>query len=432
MGFIISTPKPMEAEMDIKSFVFERATEARKGARALGRASSEQKNRALLAMARAVREKAAGLKEENKKDTTFAEKKGLSKALVDRLTLTDARIEEMALGLEEVAALPDPVGEITKMWQRPNGMSVGRMRVPIGVIGIIYESRPNVTADATALCLKSGNAVLLRGGSEAIHSNRAIVNILRDAVGGAGLHEGAVTFLDTPEREAVMEMLKLEGLVDLIIPRGGEGLIRAVSENSRIPVLKHYKGVCHVFVDRDADFRMAEDIAVNAKVQRPGTCNAMETLLVDEPIAREFLPRALKALEDKGVELRGCPRTRAIHPGIKEAREEDYYNEYLDFVLNVRVVADIEEAMEHIATYSSAHTDTIVTTDYARAMRFLREVDSSSVMVNASTRFSDGFQYGLGAEIGIATDKIHSRGPRFLEELTCTKFIVLGNGQLRQ
>jgi glutamate-5-semialdehyde dehydrogenase len=418
--------------MDIQSFVKERAEEAREAARALGRASTRVKNDALLEMAREVRARADVLAKENEKDLAAGREKGLSAALIDRLTLTGKRIEEMAQGLEEVVQLPDPVGEITRMWDRPNGMKVGRMRVPIGVIGIIYESRPNVTADATALCLKSGNAVLLRGGSEALNSNRAIADILRRAVAGAGLPEGVVTFLDTPERQAVMEMLKLEGLVDLVIPRGGEGLIRAVTENSRIPVLKHYKGVCHVFVDRDADLAMAEDICVNAKCQRPGTCNAMETMLVDEPVAQAFLPRALKRLSEAGVELRGCPRTRALYAGAKEVSEEDYAREYLDLVLNVRVVAGMEEAMEHIARYGSAHTESIVTENYSRAMRFLREVDSSSVMVNASTRFSDGFQYGLGAEIGIATDKIHARGPMGLEELTCQKFIVLGSGQLRQ
>jgi glutamate-5-semialdehyde dehydrogenase len=418
--------------MDIKSFVVERATEAKKGARELGRASSAQKDAALLKMAGAIRDKAGTLKEENKKDIAFAGEKGLSKAMVDRLTLTDKRIEEMAEGIEQVAALPDPVGEVTGIWQRPNGMRVGRMRVPIGVIGIIYESRPNVTADATALCLKAGNAVLLRGGSEAINSNRAIVDILREAAAGAGLHEGAVTFLDTTEREAVLEMLKLEGVVDLVIPRGGEGLIRAVTENSRIPVLKHYKGVCHVFVDRDADLIMAGEICLNAKVQRPGTCNALETMLVDEAVAEGFLPKALKSFEDAGVELRGCPKTLAIYPDINEAKEEDFHNEYLDLTLNVKVVGDMDGAMDHIAKYGSAHTDTIVTRDYAKAMRFLREVDSSSVMVNVSTRFSDGFQFGLGAEIGIATDKIHARGPMGLKELTCTKFIVLGDGQLRE
>ncbi len=418
--------------MDIKKFVMDAALEAKAGARELGRASSASKNAALRGMARHIRTRADVLKEENKKDIEFAEGKGLSKALIDRLTLTDTRIEEMALGLKEVVALPDPVGEVTGMRQRPNGMSVGRMRVPIGVIGIIYESRPNVTADATALCLKAGNAVLLRGGSEAINSNRAIVAILRDAVAEAGLHKGAVTFIDTTDREAVQEMIKLEGVVDLIIPRGGEGLIRAVSENSRIPVLKHYKGVCHVFVDRDADLAMAEAIAVNAKVQRPGTCNAMETLLVDEPVAGKFLPQATKALEEKGVKIKGCEKTRAIYSAAEELKDDDLYTEYLELMLNVKVVSGMDEAMDHIARYGSAHTDTIVTDSHRRAMRFIREVDSSSVMVNVSTRFSDGFQYGLGAEIGIATDKIHARGPMGLEELTCRKFIVLGDGQLRE
>jgi glutamate-5-semialdehyde dehydrogenase len=338
----------------------------------------------------------------------------------------------MAQGLVEVAQLPDPVGEITKMWQRPNGMTVGRMRVPIGVIGIIYEARPNVTADATSLCLKAGNAVILRGGSEAMNSNKAVVNILRDTAKAEGIHEGAITFIDMPEREAVIEMLKLEGIIDLIIPRGGEGLIRTVTENSRIPVLKHYKGVCHVFVDRDADLIMAEDICFNAKVQRPGTCNAMETMLVDEAIAEGFLPKMLKKFEDAGVELRGCPITLSIYPDIKEVKEEDFYNEYLDLILNVKVVKDMADAVEHIAKYSSAHSDSIVTMNYDRAMRFLREVDSSAVFVNASTRLNDGYQFGLGAEIGISTDKIHARGPMGLEELTCTKFIVFGSGQIRE
>lgn len=311
-------------------------------------------------------------------------------------------------------------------------MSVGKMRVPIGVIGIIYESRPNVTADAAGLCLKAGNAVILRGGSEAIYSNKAIVKVLRDAAKKQGLHQGAITFIDIPEREAIMEMLKLEGIVDLIIPRGGESLIRAVTENSRIPVLKHYKGVCHVFVDRDADLIMAAEICLNAKVQRPGTCNAMETMLVDEPIAEGFLPTVLKRLESAGVELRGCPKTLAIYPDITEVKEEDYYKEYLNLILNVKVVKDMDDAMEHIAKYGSAHSDSIATMNYDKAMRFLREVDSSAVFVNASTRLNDGFQFGLGAEIGISTDKIHARGPMGLEELTCTKFIVLGTGQLRE
>ncbi|MDA8090618.1 MAG: glutamate-5-semialdehyde dehydrogenase [Nitrospiraceae bacterium] len=420
--------------MDIKEFVTAKARDARSGARQLLRAGTDRKNILLVKMADALLHHSGRLMEENAKDVEYARGKGLSKALVDRLTLNDARIKDMACGLREVAALTDPVGEIIHLRQRPNGMHVGRMRVPIGVIGIIYEARPNVTADATALCLKAGNAVVLRGGSEAINSNRAIAGILRDEAKKEGFHEGIINFIDIPEREAVMEMLKLEGMIDLIIPRGGEGLIRTVTENSRIPVLKHYKGVCHVFVDRDADLIMAEEICLNAKTQRPGTCNAMETLLVDEPIAEGFLPKVLKSLEDKGVALKGDQRTREIYNRgkIDEAGKEDFYKEYLDLILNVRVVRDMDEAMEHIATYGSAHTDSIVTMNYERAMRFLREVDSSAVMVNASTRLNDGGQFGLGAEIGISTDKIHARGPMGLEELTCAKFIVLGSGQLRQ
>jgi glutamate-5-semialdehyde dehydrogenase len=421
-----------EALMDIKAFVLTKAKEAREGARSIAKASSAQKNAALLRMAESLRKRSKELIRENTRDIEFAKKKGLSKAMIDRLALNDKRINEMALGLAEVAALPDPAGEILKMSQRPNGMTVGKMRVPIGVIGIIYESRPNVTADATSLCLKAGNAVVLRGGSEAIHSNKAIVKILRDAAKAGGIHEGAITFMDISDREAVMEMLKLEGIIDLIIPRGGEGLIRAVTENSRIPVLKHYKGVCHVFVDSDADLKMAEDICFNAKVQRPGTCNAMETMLVDRKVAKKFLPEMIKRFQEAGVILKGCRETKKIASGIDAAQEEDYYREYLDLTLNVRVVNDIDAAMEHIATYSSAHSDSIVTKDYAKGMRFLREVDSSAVLINASTRLNDGFQFGLGAEIGISTDKIHARGPMGLEELTCTKFIVLGNGQLRE
>jgi len=418
--------------MDIKAFVLGKAREAKEGARSLAKASSSRKNTVLIKMAEALRTRGKELIAENKKDIEYAEKQGLSKALIDRLTLNEKRVEEMAGGLLEVAQLPDPVGEISGMRLRPNGMAVGRMRVPIGVIGIIYEARPNVTADATGLCMKAGNAVILRGGSEALNSNRAAAAILRDVAKAEGVHEGAITFIDIPEREAVMEMLKLEGLIDLIIPRGGEGLIRAVTENSRIPVLKHYKGVCHVFVDRDADWAMAEAICFNAKVQRPGTCNAMETMLVDKPVAERFLPAMLKRFKDAGVELRGCPGTMALFPDIKGVTDEDYYREYLDLILNVRIVGDMDEAMEHIAGYGSAHSDAIVTTNYERAMRFIREVDSSAVLVNASTRLNDGYQFGLGAEIGISTDKIHARGPMGLEELTCTKFVVLGNGQLRE
>ncbi|OGW38944.1 MAG: glutamate-5-semialdehyde dehydrogenase [Nitrospirae bacterium RBG_13_39_12] len=418
--------------MNIEAFVVNKARDAKEGARVFAKASSRQKNGALVKMAEALKKRAKELITENRKDIKYAQKKGLSKALIDRLTLNEKRIDEMSQGLFEISALPDPVGEVTKMWQRPNGMTVGKMRVPIGVIGIIYESRPNVTADATGLCLKAGNAVLLRGGSEAINSNRAIVNVLRDVVRKQGLHEGAVTFIDIPDRKAVMEMLKLEGIVDLIIPRGGEQLIRAVTENSRIPVLKHYKGVCHVFVDKNADLKMAEEICYNAKVQRPGTCNAMETMLVDKKIAKYFLPGIIRKLKEVNVRVKGCPLTRKIDPSLEKVKEEDFYREYLDLILNVKIVRDIDEAMTHIAKYSSSHSDAIVTKDYNTAMRFLKEVDSSAVFVNASTRLNDGFQFGLGAEIGISTDKIHARGPMGLEELTCTKFIVLGNGQLRE
>src|SRR4030043_1253219 len=418
--------------MDIKTYVFDKAKEAKEGAEILGKALSKKKDFVLLKMADALREKSKMLISENQKDIKYAGEKGLSKALIDRLTLNEKRTNEMAQGLIEVAALPDPVGEITKMWRRPNGMTVGRMRVPIGVIGIIYEARPNVTADATGLCLKAGNAVLLRGGSEAINSNRAIVNVLRDVVRKQGLHEGAVTFIDIPDREAIMEMLKLEGIVDLIIPRGGEALIRVVTENSRIPVLKHYKGVCHVFVERNADLKMAEEICFNAKVQRPGTCNAMEAMLVDKKIAKAFLPAMIKKFKEGGVKLKGCPLTKKVDASLENVREEDYYKEYLDLILNVKIVEGIDDAMVHIAKYGSAHSDAIVTNSYDKAMLFLKEVDSSAVFVNASTRLNDGFQFGLGAEIGISTDKIHARGPMGLEELTCTKFIVLGTGQLEE
>jgi glutamate-5-semialdehyde dehydrogenase len=418
--------------MDIKEYVSKKAREAKEAAKALAKLSSKDKNSTLQKMAEALKKKAKTLIAENQKDITFAEKKGLSKALIDRLTLNQKRIDEMARGLMEVTSLPDPVGEIVKMWKRPNGMTVGKMRVPIGVIGIIYESRPNVTVDATGLCLKAGNAVVLRGGSEAINSNKAIVEVLRNVAKKEALHEGVITFIDIPEREAVMEMLKLEGIIDLIIPRGGEGLIRTVTENSRIPVLKHYKGVCHVFVDGNADLIMAEEICFNAKVQRPGTCNAMETMLVDESVAGGFLPMMLKKFEDAGVTLKGCPKTLSLYPDIVEVTDEDYCKEYLDLILNVRIVKDMDEAIVHIAQYGSSHSDAIVTKDYEKAMRFLKEVDSSAVFVNASTRLNDGYQFGLGAEIGISTDKIHSRGPMGLEDLTCTKFIVLGNGQLRE
>ncbi len=418
--------------MDLKEYVTIKALDAKDGARALAKAPSIKKNNILIKMADALRDGAQELINENAKDIEYAEKKGLSPALIDRLKLNEKRIEEMAVGLIEVASMNDPVGEILHMRKRPNGITVGKMRVPIGVVAMIYESRPNVTADATGLCLKAGNAIYLRGGSEAINSNKAIVSILRDAIKSEGLHEGAVTFIDNPDRTIIQEMLKLEGIIDLVIPRGGEGLIRTVTENSQIPVLKHYKGVCHVFVDRDADMIMAEEICFNSKIQRPGTSNAMESMLVDEKAAKGFLPVMLKRFEEAGVEIKGCPKTIQVYPNIDAAVEDDFYNEYLSLTLNVKVVSDIDEAIDHINRYGSAHTDTIVTMNHQKAMQFLNEVDSSAVMVNASTRLNDGGQFGLGAEIGISTDKIHARGPMGIEELTCSKFIVLGNGQLRE
>ena len=330
-----------------------------------------------------------------------------------------------------MAALPDPVGKVTSMWKRPNGLLVGRMRIPLGVIGIIYESRPNVTADAAALCLKSGNAVILRGGSEAIHSNLAIARILQDCLKKAGIPEAAIQVIPLTEREAVYEMLQLDELIDLIIPRGGEDLIRAVVSQSKIPVIKHYKGVCHIFVDADADLAMAAEICMNAKVQRPAVCNAMETLLVHEDIAPRFLPVMVEQYRAAGVVLRGCPRTREIVSGLEVATEKDWYEEYSDLILAIRVVGDLDEAMAHIEQYGSLHTESIITQNYAHAQRFLNEVNSSTVLVNASTRFSDGFELGLGAEIGISTTKLHAYGPMGLEELTTQKFIIYGNGQIR-
>ena len=417
--------------MDIKEQVFQIAKNARQAASAVANLSSVEKDEALAEMAGQLIHQTETLIEENEKDLEVARKKGLSKAMIDRLTLDEKAIRAMARGLEEVAALPDPVGKVTSMWRRPNGLLVGRMRIPLGVIGIIYESRPNVTADAAALCLKAGNAVILRGGSEAIHSNLALSRILRGVLRARGLPENAVQLVPMVDREAVNMLLQLEEYIDLIIPRGGEDLIRAVVSQSRIPVIKHYKGVCHVFVDAGADLDMAVRICLNAKVQRPGVCNAMETLLVHRSVAGEFLPAVAEALEKAGVALRGCERTRAILPGLEEATEKDWHEEYLDLVLAVKVVDGIDEAIRHIEQYGSLHTESIVTRDYDNAQRFLREVNSSTVLVNASTRFSDGFQLGLGAEIGISTTKLHAFGPMGLEELTTQKFIIYGSGQVR-
>jgi len=417
--------------MDVKSEIIGMAKNAKAAAAALSRVSSRVKDMALLDMADELLRQKDVLIGENQKDLEYARKIGLSGAMLDRLTLKEATLNGMAAGLREVAALPDPVGKVTSMWKRPNGLLVGRMRIPLGVIGIIYESRPNVTADAAALCLKSGNAVILRGGSEAIHSNLAIARILQDCLKRAGIPEAAIQVIPMTEREAVYEMLQLDELIDLIIPRGGEDLIRAVVSQSKIPVIKHYKGVCHIFIDADADLDMAWGICMNAKTQRPAVCNAMETLLVHRDIASRFLPVMADKYRAAGVVLRGCPRTRELLAGVEEATEKDWYEEYLDLILAVRIVDDLDEAMAHIEQYGSLHTESIVTQNYANAQRFLNEVNSSTVLVNASTRFSDGFELGLGAEIGISTTKLHAYGPMGLEELTTAKFIIYGNGQVR-
>jgi glutamate-5-semialdehyde dehydrogenase len=404
---------------------------AKEVSRSLASLSTALKNQALLEMAQDLERNEAFLLEENQKDLQAGEKAGLTSALMDRLRLTPAVIRAMADGIREVVRLDDPVGEVVKMWRRPNGLMVGKMRIPLGVIGIIYESRPNVTADAAALCLKSANSVILRGGSEAFHSNRAIGRILRESIERVGVPKDAIQVVPFTEREAIEEMLLREEEIDLIIPRGGEALIRFVTRHSKIPVVKHYKGVCHVFVDESADLEMATRICLNAKVQRPGVCNAMETLLVHERVAGIFLPAIARALQEKGVELRGCPASLAILPGIKAAQEEDWPKEYLDLILAVKVVRGLDEAIAHITRYGSLHTEAIITSDYGNAQRFLREVNSSCVLVNASTRFNDGFELGLGAEIGISTTKLHAFGPMGLEELTTTKFIVYGEGQIR-
>ncbi|HXG53235.1 MAG TPA: glutamate-5-semialdehyde dehydrogenase [candidate division Zixibacteria bacterium] len=405
---------------------------AKQASRAVAMLSSEQKNRALRLMAERLEARTDFLVAENRKDMREASRSGASRALLDRLMLDPARVGAMANALREVAALPDPVREIVKMWRRPNGLQVGRMRIPLGVIAMIYEGRPNVTAEAAALCLKSGNAAILRGGSEAFCSNQAIGEVLREACLACGVPEAAIQVAASRERGLVQELLQLEEFIDLVIPRGGEDLIRAVAANSRVPVIKHYKGVCHVYVDSDASLEMAERICMNAKVQRPSVCNAMETLLVHEAIAADFLPAMIAKFLAAGVEVRGCERTRALVPGIRPASEEDWGAEYLDLILAVRVVKDMDEAIAHIERYGSSHTETIVTSNYQKSREFVDRVDSSAVMVNASTRFNDGGELGLGAEIGISTSKIHAFGPMGLEELTTTKFIVFGNGQIRE
>ena len=407
------------------------AKDAKAAAQVVAGLSTEVKNDLLRRMAQALIDHSEALLEANALDLAAAQEAGLAAAMVDRLTLDPKRIRAMADGLREVADLPDPVGEVTSMWSRPNGLQVGRMRIPLGVIGIVYEARPNVTADAAGLCLKSGNAVILRGGKEAVHSNLAIGRVLSSELERLGLPAAALQVVATTDRAAILELLKRDEEIDLIIPRGGEGLIRFVAEHSRIPVIKHYKGVCHVFVDASADFAVAEKIALNAKVQRPGVCNAMETLLVHQDVAETFIPRLAAAMRAQGVELRGCETVREFAPDALPATEEDWFAEYLELILAVRVVDNLDEAIRHIRTYGSLHTEAIVTRDYANAQRFLREVNSSVVLVNASTRFADGNQLGLGAEIGISTTKLHSFGPMGLEDLTTRKFIIYGDGQIR-
>ena len=419
-------------EMDIKAYMKDVGQRARAAARDIGRAETGAKNAALQSIADLIDAQAGTLKQENARDLEAGRANGLDAALLDRLELTDARIAAMSEGLRQIAALPDPIGEITDLAYRPSGIQVGRMRVPLGVIGIIYESRPNVTADAAGLCLKAGNAAILRGGSEAIHSNQAIAACIRAGLADAGLSQDVVQVLETTDRAAVGEMLKMKASIDVIIPRGGKGLIERISAESEVPVIKHLDGICHVYIDDDANFKKAVKVAFNAKTQRYGTCNTMETLLVADTVAGDILPDLCAHLENEGVELRGCEKTRALVEGVNAASDEDWDTEYLAPILSIRVVDGIDAAIDHINTHSSQHTESIITENYTTARRFLREVDSSSVMVNASTRFADGFEYGLGAEIGISTDKLHARGPVGLEGLTSQKFVVLGDGHIRE
>ena len=421
----------METIENVAAYMQQIGVQAKQAAQVLAKIETKTKNEALLHIADNLLAKAEWLKAENAKDLAAGKAKGLDAAMLDRLTLTDKTIAGMAEGVRQVAALADPIGTITDMSYRPSGIQVGKMRVPLGVVGIIYESRPNVTVDAAALCLKSGNATILRGGSEAIHSNRAIAACVRSGLEAAGLPASCVQVVETTDRAAVGELLRMSQYVDVIVPRGGKSLIERVSAESRIPVIKHLDGICHVYIDDQADSAKAVTVAINAKTHRYGVCNAMETLLVAKGIAAQVLPTLADAYLNKGVELRGCEQTRAILPACIPATEEDWSTEYLAPILSIRIVADMAEAITHINHYGSHHTDAIITENYTRARAFLREVDSSSVMVNASTRFADGFEYGLGAEIGISTDKIHARGPVGLEGLTSQKYVVFGDGHIR-
>jgi len=418
--------------MNIEKYMLDVGQRARAASREIGKAEAGAKNAALLAMANAIDKAAGHLLAANELDMIAAQKNDLDAALLDRLQLNNSRIRSMSDGLRQIAALPDPVGAITDLNYRPSGIQVGRMRVPLGVIGIIYEARPNVTADAAGLCLKAGNATILRGGSEALHSNQAIAACIHEVLRAQNLPADAVQVVETTDRAAVGAMIRMNKFVDVIVPRGGKGLIERIAKEATVPVIKHLDGICHVYIDDKADLEQAINIAFNAKTHRYGTCNTMETLLVAEDIAERALARLVPMYQEQGVELRGCAKTRARFPAMKAAVEADWHTEYLAPILSIRVVKDMDEAMDHIRTYGSAHTDAIVTEDYTRARRFLREVDSASVMVNASTRFADGFEFGLGAEIGISTDKLHARGPVGLEGLTTQKFIVLGAGQIRQ
>ncbi|HEX9060256.1 MAG TPA: glutamate-5-semialdehyde dehydrogenase [Clostridia bacterium] len=404
---------------------------AKKAAFALSNFSIGLKNEGLTKIAKRLVERKDDIIKANLVDVEAAKAKGVTKAMIDRLTLDEKRISQMAEGVLQVTSLPDPVGEVISMWKRPNGLKIGQQRVPLGVIGIIYEARPNVTVDAAALCLKAGNAVILRGGSEAINSNKAIVHVLNEALVETGFPEGTVQLVEDTSRETAVAMMKLNKYIDVLIPRGGAGLIQSVVQNSTVPVIETGVGNCHIYVDGEADFNMGERIIINAKTSRPAVCNAAETLLVDEAAASGFLPSALKALKDAGVEIRGCEKTRQIFPEAKEAQEEDWYTEYLDFILAVKVVKGIDEAIEHINKYGSKHSEAIITTNYNKSQRFLQEVDAAAVYINASTRFTDGFEFGFGAEIGISTQKLHARGPMGLKELTTIKYIIYGEGQIR-
>lgn len=418
--------------MEIRELVEGKARGAKEAARPLALCPTKVKDDAINQMARGLEEKTATILEANRADLERARARGYARAFLDRLTLTEGRIQEMAQGLRQIAQLPDPVGKVVEVWGRPNGLEISRVRVPLGVIGFIYESRPNVTADAAGLAIKSGNAVILRGGSDALESNSMIVSVFGKALEKAGVPLDALQFIDTPDREAVMALLTLDRYVDLIIARGGEEFVRLVAEKATVPVLKHDKGLCHVYVDEDADLGMAAEIALNAKAQRPSVCNAMETLLVHQAIAPRFLPAVAKRFAEAGVELRGCPRTCALVPGARHAAPADWDTEYLDLILSVRVVDSFEDAVAHIRTHGSGLAEAIITSHYGRARRFTLEVDAAAVLVNASTRLVDGGQFGMGAEMGISTSKLHARGPVGVEELTTTKFVVLGNGQVRE